>query len=56
MHKVGDSWEVRDIITDGVSLARNYRYEFNQILKGQGIDELVVRLQKKLSALAATRP
>ena len=49
MHAVDDQWLVRDIITDGVSLARNYKYEFNQLLKKEGIDGLVARLESKLS-------
>ncbi len=53
MHKVeGGRWQVRDIITDGVSLARNYKYEFNKILREKGIDELIARLENKLAEVA----
>jgi len=52
MHEVGDEWQVIDIITEGVSLAKNYKYEFNKILKDKGIDELILRLDKKLAELA----
>lgn len=52
MHRVAGRWQVRDIITDGVSLARNYKYEFNQILKRDGIDGLIARLESKLAVLA----
>ena len=52
MHKVGDDWKVIDIITEGVSLAKNYKYEFNQILKKDGIDGLIARLESKLAVLA----
>ena len=48
MHEVDNRWLVRDIITDGVSLARNYKYEFNQLIKKDGIDGLVARLETKL--------
>ncbi len=48
VHEVDDRWLVRDIITDGVSLARNYKYEFNQLIKKDGIDGLVARLETKL--------
>lgn len=54
MHVVGGKWVVRDIITEGVSLAKNYRYEFNKILREEGIDELVKRLETKLADLAKT--
>ena len=52
MHVVGGKWFVRDIITEGVSLAKNYRYEFNKILRDEGIDGLVTRLETKLADLA----
>ena len=54
MHQVGAGWQVRDIITDGVSLARNFKYEFGKILREEGIDALVLRLENKLAELAKT--
>ena len=55
MHQVGTVWKVEDIITDGVSLAKNYRFEFNKILKDKGINELISRLESKLTELAAKK-
>lgn len=52
MHAVGDTYKVEDIITDGVSLAKNYKFEFNKIIRDKGIDELILRLQTKLNELA----
>lgn len=52
MHAVGDTWKVEDIITDGVSLAKNYKFEFNKIIRDKGIDELILRLENKLVELA----
>ncbi|MEZ4385789.1 MAG: ABC transporter substrate-binding protein [Nannocystaceae bacterium] len=52
MHETAAGWQVRDIVTDGVSLARNYKYEFNQILKKDGIDGLIARLESKLALVA----
>ncbi|WAS99160.1 MlaC/ttg2D family ABC transporter substrate-binding protein [Nannocystis punicea] len=52
MHAVGDTWKVEDIVTDGVSLAKNYKFEFNKIIRDKGIDELIVRLENKLVELA----
>lgn len=54
MHVVDGKWYVRDIITESVSLAKNYRYEFNKILRDEGIDGLVSRLATKLADLAKT--
>ncbi len=53
MHQVGGIWKTEDIITDGVSLAKNYKFEFNKILKDKGINELIARLEAKLTELAA---
>ncbi|WP_244923810.1 MlaC/ttg2D family ABC transporter substrate-binding protein [Enhygromyxa salina] len=53
MHKVDGKWQVRDIITEGVSLAKTYRYEINKIAKEQGIDGVIRKLQDKLDALDA---
>ncbi|WP_240480315.1 MlaC/ttg2D family ABC transporter substrate-binding protein [Enhygromyxa salina] len=53
MHKVDGKWQVRDIITEGVSLAKTYRYEINKIAKDQGIGGVITKLQAKLDALAA---
>lgn len=44
----GDGWRVVDITTDGVSMVRNYRRQFNRILKKHGWDELIKRMQSRL--------
>lgn len=49
MHRVGDRWQIRDIITDEVSLARTYRHEFAKIAKAEGIDGIIQRLEDKLA-------
>ena len=54
MHVVDGKWFVRDIITDGVSLSKNYRYEFHKIMRDEGIDGLIARLETKLADLAKT--
>jgi phospholipid transport system substrate-binding protein len=53
MHEVGGGWQIRDIITDDVSLVRTYRHEFNKIAKTEGIDGIIARLQEKLGGGAA---
>jgi phospholipid transport system substrate-binding protein len=52
MHKTDDGWVCRNIITDGVSLAKNYRFEFNKVLREEGIDGLIARLETKLTQVA----
>ena len=51
--KPDGKWQVRDIITDEVSLAKTYRYEFNKIAKGEGIDGIISKLEDKLQKLDA---
>ncbi|MEM7154941.1 MAG: ABC transporter substrate-binding protein [Myxococcota bacterium] len=53
MHKVDGHWHVRDIITEGVSLAKNYKYEINKLYKKGGMDEVITTLNKKLADLDA---
>lgn len=54
MHQGADgSWQVRDIITDEVSLAKTYRYEFNKIAKAEGIEGIIRKLEDKLVKLDA---
>lgn len=52
MHYVDGKWVARNIITDGVSLAKTYRYEFGKILRDEGIDGLITRLETKLAEVA----
>ncbi|KIG14995.1 ABC-type transport system involved in resistance to organic solvents, auxiliary component [Enhygromyxa salina] len=51
MHKVDGAWHVRDIITEGVSLAKTYRYDLNKLYKGGGMDEVIAALRTKLDEL-----
>jgi len=51
MHQIDGQWQVRDIITDDISLANTYRYEFNKIYKAQGIDGIISKLEDKLAKL-----
>lgn len=52
LHLEGDRWVCRNILTDGVSLERTYRFEFNKILRDEGIDGLILRLENKLAEVA----
>jgi phospholipid transport system substrate-binding protein len=51
MHEIDGNWQVRDIITDDVSLSKTYRYEFNKIAKTEGIDGVIRKLEDKLASL-----
>jgi phospholipid transport system substrate-binding protein len=47
MTKTPDGWKAYDVVVAGVSLVTNYRDEFNDIVKGSGIDGLVKALDTK---------
>jgi phospholipid transport system substrate-binding protein len=48
MEKAADgSWKAYDVIVAGVSLVTNYRDEFNNVVRDQGVDALVKQLQSK---------
>lgn len=55
--KEGPSWMVYDVITDELSLVRNYRTQFVKIIGSSGYDGLLSRMKNKLAEeLAAEKP
>ncbi len=48
VHKVNGKWRVYDITTEGSSLTRNYRSQFNRVIKKKGFTELMRRMKRKL--------
>ncbi|MFN7701412.1 MAG: phospholipid-binding protein MlaC [Deltaproteobacteria bacterium] len=48
LHLQGSSWRVFDVVTDGVSLVRNYRNQFNRIITDHGWAELIHRMRDRL--------
>ena len=51
MRKVKNSWMVYDVITDGVSIVRNYRSQFNRIIRKKSYQALVDKMRKKLKQM-----
>ena len=47
MHKTDQGWKIYDITVEGVSLVLTYRSEFDAIVKQEGIDGLIKRLEEK---------
>ncbi|MBU4260305.1 MAG: ABC transporter substrate-binding protein [Proteobacteria bacterium] len=41
-------WLIYDIIIEGVSLVQNYRQQFDRIIKNEGYDGLVRRMEEKI--------
>lgn len=52
LHKLpgvdGGAWKVRDIVTDEVSLVRNYKTQFHKLIDGQSADKLIEKIKAKL--------
>lgn len=47
--KVERGWMVYDVITDELSLVRNYRSQFQRIIRDQGYDGLLTKMKTKLN-------
>jgi len=53
MTKTDDKWHVRDIITEGVSLAKNYKYEITRMAKKGGMEKALQTLRARVNKLDA---
>lgn len=50
LHRKDGTWHAYDIIADGVSLVKNYRSQFDKIIRSDSYDELVKRLRDRTVA------
>ena len=48
LHKVGETWLIYDVVAENVSMVRNYRTQFDRILKESSYEGLVQALKKKI--------
>ena len=46
-----DQWRVYDVSIEGVSMVKNYRSQFNELLSKESPDQLIERFKKKLELL-----
>lgn len=51
MHKTKTGWRVIDVITDEVSIVRNYRSQFNRIIRRDSYEALVKKMRNKLKTI-----
>lgn len=51
MHRVGTQWQVRDMITEGLSLAKTWKHDFTELHKQGGMELVISRLRSKLGEL-----
>lgn len=56
MKKNGDRWMVYDVITDEVSMVKNYRSQFNKIISNEGYDALLRKMRKMIAQIDETPP
>lgn len=43
-----DEWKVFDVVFDGVSLLKNYRVDFQEHIRNEGLDSLIAALKNKV--------
>ena len=48
-----EKWRVYDVVVDGVSLVKNYRVQFDRIIRDSSYDKLVKALREKSSDITA---
>jgi len=59
LHKSGKDWRIYDVLIEGVSLVKNYRDQFDEILAKSSYEKLVADLRAKIPqavAVAASIP
>ena len=54
LYQKGDQWLVYDVVIEGVSLISNYRSSYQEIMKKEGFDGLLAKMQAKIDELAST--
>lgn len=45
VHRVGEEWKIYDVSAQGISMATNFRGQFNAVIKREGVDALITRLE-----------
>ena len=45
VHQIGNGWKVYDVVVDGISLVANFRSQFSEEIKRDGLDSLIKRLE-----------
>lgn len=47
LRRVGNEWKIYDVVVEDISLANNYRSQFNRIIANSSYKELVRRMKEK---------
>jgi phospholipid transport system substrate-binding protein len=48
MLQKGEEWLIYDVEIEGVSLVRNFRSTYDEIVRREGIDRLLERMEEKI--------
>jgi len=54
VYQKDDQWLVYDVTIEGVSLISNYRSSYQTIMKSEGFEGLLAKMQEKIDELAST--
>jgi phospholipid transport system substrate-binding protein len=54
VYQKGSQWLIYDVIIEGVSLISNYRSSYQEIMKNEGFDGLLTKMQAKIDELTNT--
>lgn len=55
VHLKGEKWRAYDVVIEGVSLIRNYRGNYREIVKKDGFDGLFAVMEKKIKELEVSK-
>lgn len=55
LNRHGDAWKLADLTIDGAGTVRLYRSSFRQVLRDEGWDGLIARLEQKLEDVKSGR-
>lgn len=47
MYAGGGSWKVVDVSVSGISMVRNYRADFESVIRASGLDSLIAKLESQ---------
>ena len=56
LKKNGDKWMVFDVVTDEVSMVKNYKQQFNKIITNESFAGLMKKMRKSIDATDETKP
>lgn len=51
MVREADAWQIYDVLIEGVSLVRSYRATYNEILRKDGFEGLIKKMEEKLAQM-----